>query len=75
MADLTGQEGSTGQSDAEFSHFVGISIRSLVETIACGHLIKRRNYAEDGLLREAYAFAEKLFAKLQALRRSLEPPK
>ena len=64
-------EGSTSQSDAEFSRFVGLSIRSLIETVACLLLIKRRNYVEVSLLHEAYAFAEKLFAKLQALRRSL----
>jgi len=65
-------EGSTSQSDAEFSRFVGMSIRSLIETVACLHLIRRRNYVEEKMLREAYAFAERLFAKLQALKRSLE---
>jgi len=68
-------EGSTSQSDPEFSRFVGMSIRSLIETVACLHLIRQRNYAETNLVREAYAFAEKLFAKLQALRRSLQHSK
>lgn len=69
---LNTAEGSTSQSDAEFRRFVGLAIRSCVETVACLHLIKRRNYVEVGLLREAYGFAEKLFAKLQALRHALK---
>jgi four helix bundle protein len=62
-------EGSTGQSDAEQARFLGLAIRSLVETVACLHLIKRRQYLnEEELLREAYCFSNKLFAKLQAFR-------
>jgi four helix bundle protein len=64
-------EGSTSQSDPEFSRFLGLSIRSLVETVACLRLIQRRSYVVEDLLNEAYAFAEKLFARLQALRKSL----
>ncbi len=65
-------EGSTGQSDAEQARFVNFAIRSLVETVACIHLINRRGYLDKTvLLREAYMASEKLFAKLQAFRRSL----
>lgn len=64
-------EGSTSQSDPEQSRFLGIALRSCVETIACLHLIKRRKYVAEGLLDGAGGFAEKLFAKLQAFRRSL----
>ncbi len=32
-------EGSTGQSDAEQARFLGLAIRSLVETVACLHSI------------------------------------
>lgn len=65
-------EGSTGQSDAEQARFLGLAVRSLVETVACLHLIKRRGYLEDlEPLRDAYRFSEKLFAKLQAFRASL----
>ena len=35
-------EGSTGQSNAEQSRFLGMAIRSLVETVACQHIIRRR---------------------------------
>jgi four helix bundle protein len=65
-------EGSTSQSDAEQARFVGYAIRSLVETVACQHLISRRQYLKDTTpLQEAYRFSETLFAKLQALRRRL----
>jgi four helix bundle protein len=65
-------EGSTSQSDAEQARFIGLAVRSLVETVACQHLINRREYLKDTEpLRHAYRFSEKLFAKLQALRTSL----
>ena len=41
-------EGSTGQSDAEQNRFLGMALRSLIETVACLHLIKRRNYYHAG---------------------------
>ena len=65
-------EGSTSQSDAEQGRFVGMALRSCVETVACLHLIKRRKYVPEGLFDGAHSFAEKLFAKLQAFRRSLD---
>ena len=65
-------EGSTSQSDAEFGRFLGMAIRSLVETVACLRLIEHRKYAESNSLQEISAAGEKLFAKLQALRKTLE---
>ena len=68
-------EGSTSQSDAEQARFIGMAIRSLTEIVACQHLINRRSYLKDSeLLRNAYHFSEKLFAKLQAFRASLTTP-
>ena len=65
-------EGSTGQSDAEQARFVGMAIRSLVETVACLHLVRRREYlADPERLRDAYRQSEKLFAKLQAFRTAI----
>lgn len=65
-------EGSTSQSDAEQARFLGLAIRSLIETVACQHIISRRKYLnEPAPLREAYRFSEKLFAKLQAFRAAL----
>jgi four helix bundle protein len=65
-------EGSTSQSDKEQHRFLGFAIRSLIETVACQHLIHRRNYLEKPeLLRAAYRQSEQLFAQLQALRKAL----
>ena len=65
-------EGSTSQSNAEQARFLGLAIRSLVETVACQHLINQRNYlSTPQSLRSTYRASEKLFAKLQAFRNSL----
>lgn len=42
-------EGSQGQTDAEQARFLGLSIRSLIETIACQHIIRRRNISAVNL--------------------------
>jgi four helix bundle protein len=66
-------EGSTSQSNAEQTRFLGFTLRSLVETIACRRLVQRRNYmrVENNLLRSGEQVALKLLAKLQAMRHSL----
>jgi four helix bundle protein len=65
-------EGSTGQSDAEQARFLGMAIRSLVETVACQHIIRRRGYILDTiLLDEVYTKSNELAKKLQAFRKSL----
>jgi four helix bundle protein len=67
-------EGSTGQTDAEQARFLGLALRSLVETVACQHLIHRRKVLPDAnLLREAYRQAEELSVKLQAFRKTIAP--
>ena len=64
-------EGSTGQSDAEQNRFLGMALRSLIETVACLHLIKRRNYVPVEAIQPVYVFGEKLSIKLQAFRKAL----
>lgn len=65
-------EGSTGQSNAEQRRFLGMAVRSLLETVACLHLIHRRAYLPDpSPLRAAYRASRKLFAKLHAFRHAL----
>jgi four helix bundle protein len=64
-------EGSTGQSDAEQNRFIGLALRSLIETIACLRLIERREYIEHQELEKPYNFSEKLFAKLNAFRKAI----
>jgi four helix bundle protein len=68
-------EGSTGQSDAEQARFLGMAIRSLIETVACQHIIRRRGYVqEEGLLQKAYDVSQTLARKLQTFRKSLSNP-
>ena len=65
-------EGSTGQTNAEQARFLSMALRSLVETVACQHLIHRRQLlADPEPLREAYRHADALAAKIQSMRRSL----
>lgn len=65
-------EGSIGQSNAEFKRFINMAIRSNVETVACLHLAKRRGYIDERNFDEAYSFGEKIFAKMQALKKALK---
>jgi four helix bundle protein len=67
-------EGSTGQTDAEQARFLGIAIRSLIETVACQRIIERRHLIrETALLHRANSDAERLAAKIQAMRRAISP--
>ena len=69
-------EGSTGQTDAEFARFLGVAIRSLVETVACQKIMARRGYFKgDDTLRELYSKAARLASRLQALRNAISPNK
>ena len=67
-------EGSTGQTDAEQARFLGLAIRSVLETVACQHIISRRKLIPDKTpLRTAYQHAEILVAKLHSMRKTLVP--
>ena len=67
-------EGSTSQSDAEQSRFLGMALRSLVETVACQDVIERRKYVTTDDLRPVRDFGSKLFAKIQSMKRYLAQP-
>jgi four helix bundle protein len=65
-------EGSISQSNAEQARFLSMAIRSLVETVACQHIMNRRQILLDQeLLRRAYKDAETLAASLHTLRKTL----
>jgi four helix bundle protein len=65
-------EGSISQSNAEQARFLSMAIRSLVETVACQHILNRRQMLpEQELLRRAYNDAEALVASLHTLRKTL----
>ena len=68
-------EGSQGQTDAEQARFLGLSIRSLIETVACQQLIRRRKYlGDESLLEDIYLKSQTLARKLQAFRNTLSAP-
>jgi four helix bundle protein len=63
-------EGSTGQTDAEQGRFLSMAIRSLLETVACQHIIMRRGYIADGdLLERLGVSGQTLARKLQSMRK------
>ncbi len=67
-------EGSIGQTNAEQARFIGMALRSLFETVACLHIVRRLNYLNDVTpLDEAYQAAQVLARKLTALRKHLSP--
>jgi four helix bundle protein len=67
-------EGSTGQTDPEQARFLGLAIRSAIETVACQHIIKQRNYLTDLTpLRKAYVDVGQLIRKLQSMRTAILP--
>jgi four helix bundle protein len=75
-AALNVAEGSTGQSDAEQARFLGLALRSLIETVACQKIIQRRGYLHSpDIVRQAYDRSEMLARKLQAMRKAVAPSK
>lgn len=64
-------EGSTSQSNAEQARFLTISIRSLVEVMACIKIAVRLNYIDNDSLQIFDSGMQQLFIKLQAFRNTL----
>ncbi len=69
-------EGSTGQSDPEQNRFLGLALRSLIETVACQRIISRRNYVTDkAAMNLLDTKAQELAKRHHAFRKSLTNPK
>jgi four helix bundle protein len=67
-------EGSTGQSDAEQNRFLGMAVRSVLETVACLHIIRRRKFiTNSALLDNIEENARILASKLHAFRNAIKP--
>ena len=64
-------EGSTGQSDLEQNRFLGLALRSYLETAACFDLIERRAYLSKEQLSALRRQGYQLFIKLSAFRKAL----
>lgn len=65
-------EGSTGQSNKEQSRFLGLAIRSYIETVACLDLIERRGYLLIDETRNLRKDGRTLFYKITKFRNSLK---
>jgi four helix bundle protein len=69
-------EGSTGQTDVEQARFIGLAIRSLIETVACVQIIRLRKLGVDEQrLASVYGSAETLAPKLHRFRQAISPQK
>ena len=64
-------EGSTGQSNAEFKQFLGYTIRSAVEVVACLYIGRKRNMVGEEDFQKLYSQTEEVVKMTQALRKSL----
>lgn len=64
-------EGSTGQTDPEQNRFLGLALRSYLETIGCCDLIERRVYVSKESLLPLREQGHQLFIKLSAFRKAL----
>ena len=64
-------EGSTGQSDAEQNRFLGLALRSYLETVACLDPIERRGYVHAKATNRLRENGHQVFIKLQAFRKKL----
>lgn len=68
-------EGSTGQSDAEFSKFLGYAIRSAIEVVSCLYVGQKRGLIDEDDFQRLYSEAEEIIRMTQALRNSIKPKK
>jgi len=65
-------EGSTGQSNAEFSKFLGYAIRSGIEVISCLHICKRRKLINTAVFDELYENTTVIVKMTQALKNKIK---
>ena len=65
-------EGSTGQSDKEFSRFLGIALRSALEVVNCLYLAIDRGLIDKSEFNTYYDKLTEIIKMIQALRNSLK---
>lgn len=65
-------EGSTGQTDPEQYRFIGMALRSYLETIACLDIIERQRYLSSEEIEKIRNQGHDLFVKLIAFRKTLK---
>ncbi len=62
-------EGSTGQTNAEFSQFIGYALRSAIELVSCLYIGRERKLIKEEEFLKFYEETENIVRMLQALRR------
>ncbi|MHC1704120.1 MAG: four helix bundle protein [Tenuifilaceae bacterium] len=65
-------EGSTGQSNAEFSRFLGYALRSAIEVVGGLFIGKKRELINNDDFNKLYSDIEILVKMIQSLRKSLK---
>jgi four helix bundle protein len=65
-------EGSTGQSNKEFSRFLGIALRSAIEVVSCLHIGRKREVVSESEFKFFYGRLEELIKMIQALRNTIK---
>ncbi len=67
-------ESAGGQTDIEQARLLGLAMRSLLDSVACQHIISRRKFLHDPApLRKAYADAMRLSRMVEEMRAMLVP--
>lgn len=64
-------EGSTGQSNPEFSRFLRYALRSAVEVVACLFIAKKKAYIDDAIFADIYKEYEALCKMITKFKKSL----
>lgn len=65
-------EGSTGQSNAEFTKFLGYALRSNVEVVGCLYLAQKRNLISQEIFSKIYSRCEEILVMINGLKNSLK---
>ncbi len=68
-------EGSTGQTDKQFSTFLGYAIRSGIEVVSCLFIARKRELINASEFDEMYNRAEEIIKITQGLRNSIDTNK
>jgi four helix bundle protein len=66
-------EGSTGQTNAEFTRFLGIALRSNIEVVGCTFIAQRRGIITESDFNSIYKLCEEILVMINSLRKSLNP--
>ena len=65
-------EGSTGQTNPEFTRFLRYALRSAVEVVACLFIAKKKAYIDTTIFNKAYAEYEILCKMISKFEKSLK---